>query len=151
MFYIKQRSEENMNQNIFDYFSCLARGREQVLFFKFIFRYFIQNFTNWNLTNTIFYLSGSLLLESKINPNTAYQKQQASSCLSLIWKTSSVIKEVLIWQRWESFPDKKNMFGKQSYTFYVFPYRSKVSNWESQSFCTGSNLLSLNWATVGLC
>lgn len=27
---------------------------------------------------------GSLLLESKINPNTAYQKQQASSCLSLI-------------------------------------------------------------------
>lgn len=31
-----------------------------------------------------FYLSGSLLLESKINPNTAYQKQQASSCLSLI-------------------------------------------------------------------
>lgn len=30
------------------------------------------------LTNLYFSLTGSLLLESKINPNTAYQKQQVS-------------------------------------------------------------------------
>lgn len=93
--------------------------------------FFLFGFYKLTLTFVCFLIfSGSLLLESKINPNTAYQKQQASSCLSLIWKTSSVIKEVLIWQRWESFPDEKKCLVNKVTDHIYFLYRLKVSNWK---------------------
>lgn len=38
----------------------------------------MEMFVWLNSVNIFITLSGSLLLESKINPNTAYQKQQAS-------------------------------------------------------------------------